>query len=122
MERYEGPGEVQLDNSTLAEATSLSVSNNSGNTDVVTMKKGLAGFSKGAPGAEIQVSNAVPKAGMEADFVEKCVAGTFVKVTHLLAGKRYTYSGWIQDTSSEQGVDSTASMSFTVRAGPPVIT
>lgn len=113
MDRYEGPGEVQFDNSTLAEATSLSVTNAANSNAVTTMKKGLAGRSRGAPTTSIQVENAVPKAGMEAEFVEKCVQDADVTITHLFGKRRYIYEGWIEEVATTQGTDAATSLSFT---------
>lgn len=121
MDKYEGPAEIQFDNSTLAEATSVNIQINGNNNAVTTMKKGLAGRSRGAMTVNIQVENAVPKGGLEAQFIEKCVENADVRVTHLFAGKQYIYDGWIDDVQTQQGTDAPASLSFTVMAGPPLI-
>lgn len=114
MDRYEGPGEVQFDNSTLAEATSITTTNTANSQPVTTMKGGLVGRSRGAPTAEIQVDNAVPKAGMEAEFIEKCVEDADVTITHLLGARRYIYDGWITEVTVTQGTDTPTSASFSV--------
>jgi hypothetical protein len=122
VDQYEGPAEVQFDQSTLAEAVSISVTHSGNNNPVVTMKRGLAGRSKGAFQSEIQVENAAPKGGLEAEFVEKCIENADVSIVHVFAGKTYTYDGWIDTDSIQQGTDQPASLSFTVIAGPPIIT
>lgn len=117
--RYEGPGEVQLDGRTLAEATSVSVSVAPNSTAVRTMKKGLAGRSSGPVECTIRVANAVPKAGFEGDFLEKCVADVDVTVTVIVGGKRLAFDGWITSFDAEYSVGSSAGATFTVMAGKP---
>lgn len=121
LDKYEGPGEVQFDSRTLAEATSISLSLESNSTEILTMKKGLAGRSAGAKRVEISVENAVPKGGAEQEFIEKCVDDADVVITHRFAGKDYIYEGWIQNVEASQSADSAASLSFTVIAGKPRI-
>jgi hypothetical protein len=122
LDQYEGVAEIQIDNQTLAEAVSVNVNHNANNNPVVTMKKGLAGRSRGAYQVEVQVENAVPRAGLEAEWVEKCRENEDVVITHILAGKTYTYEGWIDTVSTQQGTDTPASLSFTAMCGPPRIT
>lgn len=121
LDQYEGPAEVQFDNSTLAEAMSISLTINGNNNQVTTMKKGLAGRSRGAVTVEIQVENAVPKGGLEKEFIEKCVQNADVTITHLYAGRQYIYPGYIDSIDAQQGTDAPASISFTVVAQPPTI-
>jgi len=118
---YEGVGQIQFDGRTLAEADNVSVRHAPNNNRVYTMRKGLAGYSKGAFETEISVANAVPKGGLERDFIEKCIAGAFVRVTILFAGKRYQYNGWIDSDEHTSGVQQSATFSFTVVAGQPEI-
>lgn len=121
LDKYEGPAEVQFANSTLAEATSISLTLNGNNNPVTTMKKGFTGRSRGAMTVEIQVENAVPKGGLEAEFIEMCVENADVTITHLYAGRQYIYDGYIDSIDAQQGVDAPASISFTVMAAPPTI-
>lgn len=121
MDNYEGPAEIQFDNSTLAEATSVSITVNGNNNPVTTMKKGLAGRSKGAVTVDIQVENAVPRGGLEHEFIEKCVKNENVRITHLYAGRQYIYDGYIDVVDAQQGTDTPASISFSVVAKPPQI-
>ena len=121
LDRYEGPGEVQFNSRTLAEAMSISVSIASNNTEVLTMKKGLAGRSAGPKRSELSIENAVPKGGLEQEFIKMCVTDQDVTIVHKFAGKDYIYEGWIQDVEASQSTDSPASLNFTVIAGPPRI-
>jgi len=121
LDSYEGPGEVQVDQNTLAEATSISVQLNGNNNPVTTMKKGYAGNSKGAGTVDIQVENAVPKAGMEVDLIEKVKAGASITITHVWAGKTYVYPGIVDSVDIQQGTDSPASVSFSATCQMPDI-
>jgi len=120
MENYEGPGTVILDGSLLAEAQSVRVSVMSNARPVVTMRKGLAGRSRGPVETSIDVSEAVPRAGTEQDFIGKCVADATVRIVAVFAGKRYQWEGWIDQVGTEQSAEASASLSFTVKCGPPV--
>lgn len=121
LDKYEGPASVLFDGSLLAEAKNIRVSGASGNTPVKTMKKQLAGRSKGAYTASLVVENAVPVAGLEQEYVEKCVANADVTIVYIQAGKRYQYDGWIDSVEQGNDTESDATFSFTMMAGPPRI-
>ncbi len=121
MDRYEGPGTIQMDSSTLAEAQSVRVRVASNNNRVRTLRKGLAGRSKGPRETEITVANAVPAAGLEQEFIQKMVVDADVEVVIVFGAKRYQYRGWIDDVSHNNDTDSAASLEYTIVAGPPRI-
>lgn len=116
---YEGPGEIQLGSKTLAEATSVRITIAPNAASVVTMKKGMAGFSDGAVSCTLAVESAVPKAGLEVDFIDLCINLRPVTVSVLFAGKRYSFDGKVTDLSTSNAVGSAASASFTVTTGRP---
>jgi hypothetical protein len=119
LTQYEGPGEVQFDAKSLAEAISVSVSIAPNSQPVRTMKKGLSGRSRGPVECTIRVSNAVPKAGMEIDFLEKCINDADVTINIVVGGKRLGFDGWITGFDAEYSVGSPAGATFTVMAGKP---
>lgn len=118
---YEGPGKVFFGANLLAEANRVRVSVNANNRRVYTMKRGLAGRSRGATESEITVDNAIPIAGLEEEFYEKCIDNEDVRVVIDQAGKRLQFDGWIDSVESEQTTDAAASLTFSVVAGPPRI-
>ena len=118
--KYEGPGEIQFDSRTLAEASTVRASVSSNSNQVTTMKKGLAGRSRGAVVSQVTVENAIPKGGLEVEFMDKCVQDADVRITLLIAGRRMTFEGWIDTVDTSQGVNEMATISFTVTAGPPI--
>jgi hypothetical protein len=122
MDKYEGPGTIQMDSSTLAEATSVRVRGASNNSRVRTLRRGLAGRSKGPREFEITVANAIPVAGMEQDFIQKMIDDADVSIVVVTGGKRYQYDGWIDDISTNNDTDSAAGVEYTVIAGKPLIT
>jgi hypothetical protein len=121
MDKYEGPGEIQMNSRTLAEAVSVSVQTRSNSSPVRTMKKGLNGRSRGPIETQIQVSSAVPKSGLEQEYVEKCIDDADVTISVKFGGRTYLYDGWIDETNGQNSVDSPADLSFTVMAGKPRI-
>lgn len=121
LQRYEGVAEIIYKNRSLAEATSITVADNSNNNSVVTMKKGVAGFSKGAHESEVTIENAVPRVGLEATFVEDVIAGEIITLVFISAGKRYTYEMWVESTEASQSTDSAAARNITCRGGAPRI-
>lgn len=122
LEQYEGPGTLIFDGDIQAEAQTVRLAYNSNARPVTTMRKGLAGRSVGPGQTDISITSALPRAGMEGDFLSKCVANAFVRVVVVVAGKRYQVEGWIQDVSVDQSQDNPASVSCNVTGRPPVET
>ena len=116
---YEGPGKVFFNNNLLAESQSVRMNFNGNNTRVKTMKRGLAGRSRGAFETEFSIDSAVPLAGLEVDFINLCVTNANVTVSIDLAGKRVAVDGWIESTDVEQSTDSPAQISFSGVGGKP---
>lgn len=121
MDHYEGPGNVLKDGSLLAEAQSVRVRGASNNSRVRTMKKGLAGRSKGPREFEITIASAVPVAGLEQEYVQQMVEDADVQIVVVFAGRRYQYDGWIDDVSHNNDTDAAAGIEYTVIAGKPSI-
>ncbi len=119
--RFEGPAEVQFRGRTLANATSATLEVASGAAPVRTMKGGLVGRARGAPESSVRVSNAIPKAGLEADFIAACVEDEDVRITILVGGKRVQVDGWIDRVTAEFATGSAAGASFVVLGGQPSV-
>lgn len=118
---YEGPGSVYFGASLLAESSRVRARVSGNNRRVYTMRKGLGGRSRGPVESEITVDNAIPLGGLEHEYVELCINGADVRLVQDVAGKRYQYEGWIDDTEIEQSQDNAAGLTFTVIAGAPII-
>lgn len=119
LTKYEGPCEVQFNTRTLAEATSCSISIAPNSNPVNTMKKGMAGRSKGPVACTIRIANAIPKAGLEVDFIDKCVDDEDVTIVVIIGGKRRAFDGYIGSTDVEFATGSAAGATFTVMSGKP---
>ena len=119
LTRYEGPGEVQLDQRTLMEASSLNVQTRSNSNPVQTMKKGFSGRSRGPTQTQIRVQSAIPKAGFEVDVRTKIVVDADVTITWIEGGQRWSVDGYVDEMESEHNSASAATMSFTVMGGTP---
>ena len=121
LRSYEGPGQLQIDGQTIAEAETVRVNIRSNNNRVYTMLRQFAGRSKGPTETEISIDNAIPRAGFEIDFTRRIVADADVRVTVLVGGQRLQFDGYIDDVALSQGVQEMARASITIAAGPPTI-
>lgn len=121
MDRYEGPGTIIFQNSLLVEAMNLRVQLASNNNRVRTMRKGFSGRSKGPREAEISVSNAVPQAGLEHEYLQLVVEDADVQVVIVFGGKRYQYDGYIDTVNTSQDTESPATVEYTIAAAAPKI-
>lgn len=122
MDKYQGAGSVLVNRSLQAECASIRISTKSMASKVKTMRRGLSGRSRGGPEVEIVLESAVPKAGMETDFVTACQNDADISVVVYFAGRRYQYDGWIDTEDHEMSVDSASRVSCTVISGPAIIT
>ncbi len=122
LREFEGPAQVFFGSRALAEAGSVSVSIQGNNRKVYTMRGGraaLRGRSRGPVESELKIESAIPKAGYEADFIRACVVNADVRVVVVSGGQRHQFEGWIEDVSENHSTEQSASISFTVVAGPP---
>lgn len=106
--KYAGAAEVYLNGRLLAELVSFRTTLESGDQEVVTMRKGLAGFSDGPPRVEATFDTAIPKAGFEADYQKAIEDKATVRVAWIIAGKRRQAEGRIMTLDTDQGVNNPA--------------
>jgi hypothetical protein len=121
VESFEGPGTVSVNGRVLADATKLSVKISTNDNDVLTMRKGWAGTSDGAMTTDITIDSAVPRKGMEADYIQLITARKPVSMTVKLAGKRITATGKFRDLDATQDVSSPANMQVSFKGGQPQV-
>lgn len=119
FEYYEGPGEIQFNGSTLAEATSIKIRYSSNAADSITMTKGWAGIARGPAMAEISVTNVVPKIGMENDYIDMCMTGAKCDIVVPFGAKRRAHQAVIKDVETSQTAEGIATADFTAKSGPP---
>lgn len=103
----------------LAEASSVEVSFTPNTQPVTTTEKGLSGFSAGAGMMTIKVESAMPRAGVEFDYVEAAYNRTVLDVVIFRAGKKLKTQGVIMDASESGGVDKPSNASFSLTCSIP---
>src|ERR1035437_10117583 len=102
----------------LSEMQDISFNATATSQDVLTLAKGLAGQSQGAPMVSWNVKNAMPIGGFEWDVLPNMIA--LIPVTLQLwgpNGKKSKGQAWIKSVTIEQGVGKQASYDFTA-VGP----
>ena len=117
LDNYEGPAKLQLDGRTLAEITTARVRVNGNNRRVFTMRKGLAGRSRGPRETEISLEGAIPRAGYEKDFLAALLDDDNLRLVYSTGGKRITVNFWIDDWEQSANTDGPATFSVS-GAGP----
>lgn len=121
VESYEGPGTIAVNGRVLADATKISVEIDTRDNEVNTMRKGMAGFSDGSTVTKITIDSAVPRKGMEADFLMYVTKRKPVSITTKVAGKRITAGGRFMKYTLNQSTDSPASVSTDFSGGEPQV-
>ena len=117
LDNYEGPAKLQLDGDTVAEITTARIRVNGNNRRVFTMRKGLAGRSRGPRETELSLEGAVPKAGYETDFLTMLIEDDNLRLVWNTGGKRLTVNFWLDDWEQSASTDGPASFSVN-GAGP----
>lgn len=121
---FQGPAQVFFGSRPLAECDSARVRIQGNNRKVYTMRggrPGLRGRSRGPVESEISLTNAIPKEGFEADFPQACIVNADVRIVVVSGKQRFQFDGWIEDVDLNHSTEQSASISFTVTAGPPTI-
>jgi len=102
----------------LAEAQSCDINHTGGWQDIVTIEKGLSGFSPGAQMCTIKIDSAVPRAGVEFDFYAAMRDGTILDVIVFRAGKKMKTKGIVKDVSETGGADKASTYSVNMTCSP----
>lgn len=111
-------GYAFLDGQLLAESQKVSIEADPQHQVIRTMYKGFAGISKGAASAKASVSNAVPKAGPEYDYITVCQDGTPIEFIAWLANKRFSSKGFMMNVKGDFGEGEPATFSFDFEGEP----
>jgi hypothetical protein len=119
VESFEGPGTVAVNGRILADATKLGIKISTNDNDVVTMRKGWAGTSDGAMTTDITIDSAVPRKGLESDWIMLITKRKPVSITCKVAGKRITVTGKFRDLDINQDVSSPAGVTVVFKGGEP---
>lgn len=122
MGQYISKGEVYVDNRLLAAATGLTFTLMNNDQQVVTMQLGADGFSDGATTASIEIESAIPRKGLEADFVDHVLKRKDMVVAIKVGPKKLRFPGRFTQTNLSQGATSVSSITGTFTAGEPKVT
>jgi hypothetical protein len=101
----------------LLEATGITVTRRTNAQPQVTLAKGFAGMSPGAPTMEIQVTNALPAVGIEYDPGEIMQLLSTESITVFAGNGSLTATGFITEDSFKKAVNSEATLDFTMMCG-----
>lgn len=108
---------VYIDGALLAEEAKVSVKRTTGSQSVVTVAKGYAGESPGAPMIEVTVESAVPSADFELNPGRFMTGLESCELTIFAAGRTLTTKGFIIEDDFSHAANSQSQLSFTFR-GP----
>lgn len=114
-------GYVFLDGQLLVEELSCEVDYDPKNSVVVTQQKGFAGITQGAGIFTAQVSNAIPRAGLEVDYYDLAQKRTPVEFVLHAAAKKRVSKGFIGPIREKFGVDQSSTLDFTFTGEEPVV-
>ena len=119
--KYEGPAKIQINGRTIAEATSSTMRASSGGKPVFTMIKGLAGPSNGPESGECEIESAVPKAGLDLDFIGILKRKEEVEIVVRSHGKVISVPAWCDSWELRNSVDGAASFRTSWITGPATV-
>lgn len=119
VNKYEGVGEIYVNARLLAEASKCTVTVVSNDQKVMTMKRGLAGFSDGPTESSISIESAIPRKGYEFDFVNAVNKKLTVRIVVKSGGKRHQFSGRFSQAEWSNSVDSPSMISAQFQGGAP---
>lgn len=106
---------VTVDGKILMEEASVTVTRTSGSQAVMTVGRGYAGESLGAPTVEIQVSGAIPVAGFEFNAQDHLESLAVIELGVICAGVALVAKGFIVQDSIKHSVNQESTYDFTFR-------
>ncbi len=113
MALYSGPGVLLYNGTPVLQASSVELSVDTGNNDVVTLHLGRAGHSPGAKKIQLSVENAVPLEGYEIDWIGLANSQAEVQLgLQTVQGKIYGLTGDVRTARYRTGVDNANSLSM----------
>lgn len=113
MAAYSTPGFVLYAGIPVLQASQVSFTFATDNKDVNTLLLGRAGHSAGPRKVQVDVTSAIPAAGMEQAWVTIASAQGEVSLAFKIGGKTYNCRGDIRDVKMDTSVDKANDVSFT---------
>jgi len=111
-------GTLLMSGIVLAELMNFTVDHKSGNNPIHTVEKGFAGISPGSASVEIKFESAVPKVGVDFDYLDAQKNQTILDIVYFARGKKCKTKGFIMETTEQYGADKPASFGGTLMCGP----
>ena len=114
MATYSPAGFVLYEGIPVLQASSVSFTFDADNKDVNTLLLGRAGHSPGSRKVQVDVTSAVPAAGMEQAWVAIANAQSEVSLAFKMANKTYNCRGDIRNVKMDSNTDKANDVSFTL--------
>lgn len=111
---YSRPGYISIAGRVLLQVMKIDVKFDSGNKDVDTLLLQRAGHSLGPQKVSIDVSSAVPAAGIEGDIIQRLIAAGTQSFAVTYAGTIYNVEGDIRTASFNTSVGDPNGTDFNV--------
>lgn len=111
-------GAVFFGNQLLVECQSVSVNIDPKLNEINTMQKGFAGVSPGSEMVSIDVTEALPRAGIDYDAISALQGVEVVDFVLFAGAKKFKTKGFINNVKMNFGADRAAEFSFTYIGSP----
>lgn len=111
-------GSVFFANQLLVECVSFTVKADPKLNPISTMQKGFAGVSPGAEMTEVEVTEALPRAGFDYDALRAIQGVEVVDFVCFLGAKKLASKGFISGLDLTSGVDKGAEVKFNFMGSP----
>lgn len=111
---YSRPGYISIGGRTLLQSMKIDVKFDSGNKDVDTLLLGRAGHSLGPQKVSIDVSAAVPAAGIEGDIITRLINAGTQQIAVTYAGSIYNVEGDIRTAGFSTDVGNPNGMDYNI--------
>jgi len=111
-------GAVFFDGKLLVECVSFTVKSDPKLNPINTMQKGFAGVSPGAEQTDIEVTEALPRAGFDYDALAALQGNDVVEFVCYLGSKKLKCKGFISGLDMATGVDKGAEVKFNFMGSP----
>lgn len=111
-------GALFADGALLMECQNISVNHDPKLNVINTMQRGLAGVSPGSEEATIDVTSAMPRAGIEYDAITAMRGVEIVEMVLFAGAKKFRYKGFITKVGFALGADKSAEYTFSMIAAP----
>ena len=111
-------GAVFADGQLLVECQTITVNLDPKLNPINTMQKGFAGVSPGSEESNIDISEAIPRAGFDFAAISKMRGVEIVELVIFAGAKKLKFKGFITKVSLNFGADRASENSFSLLAAP----